>query len=91
MSPKIMYLLFSMMQSGGKIEYNGDTNNKLMQEKTEKVTLQSPKGYAKIKLSSSYRKTHLFHKLVATFYLVLTLWMYVCLYTTWDHTSGHVR
>jgi len=27
----------SMMQSGGKIEYNGDTNNKLMQEKTEKI------------------------------------------------------
>ena len=30
-----------MMQSGGKIEYNGDTNNKLMQEKTEKVSLHS--------------------------------------------------
>ena len=36
-----LFILFSMMQSGGKIEYNGDTNNKLMQEKTEKVSLHS--------------------------------------------------
>ena len=26
-----------MMKSGGKIEYNGDVNNKLVLEKTEKV------------------------------------------------------